>query len=84
MRILIASLAAALIAVLTFPAEAAPSDKKKHRYSADKKIPAEGRARAGKNHEFGYDASPEHYQVGTREWWRAMDRAGRGGFGDTP
>ena len=82
MRIVIASFAAALIAGLTFPAEAAP--KKKHRYSADKKTPAEGRARAGKNHEFGYDASPEHYRVGTREWWQAMDKQGRGGFGDTP
>lgn len=82
MRIFIASAAAALIAVLTFPAEAAP--KKKQRHSADKQLAAEGRARASKNHEFGYDASPEHYQVGTREWWRAMDRQGRGGFGDTP
>lgn len=82
MRIIIASLAAVLLAGLTFPAEAAP--KKKHRPSADKKAPAEGRARAGKNHELGYDASPEHYRVGTREWWQAMDREGRGGFGDTP
>lgn len=83
MRIIIASLAAALIAGLTFPAEAAP--KKKHRHAADKtRVPAEGRARAGKDHELGYDASPEHYRVGTREWWQAMDKQGRGGFGDTP
>ena len=82
MRIFIASFAAALIAGLTFPAEAAP--KKKHRYSADKQLAAEGRARASKNHELGYDASPEHYRVGTREWWQAMDKQGRGGFGDTP
>lgn len=82
MRIFIASFAAVLIAGLTFPAEAAP--KKKQRYSADKKTPAEGRARPAKNREFGYDASPEHYRVGTREWWQAMDKQGRGGFGDTP
>jgi hypothetical protein len=82
MRIIIASLAAALIVGLMVPAEAAP--KKKYRTSADKKTPAEGRARAGKNQELGYDASPEHYRVGTREWWQAMDKQGRGGFGDTP
>lgn len=83
MRLIIASLAAALVASLTFlPAEAAP--RKKQRDSAGSKTQAQERTRTGKNQEFGYDASPEHYRFGTSEWWRAMDRQGRGGFGDTP
>ena len=82
MRIIIASLAAALIVGLMVPAEAAL--KKKYRHAAGKTIPAQERARAGKTLELGYDASPEHYRVGTREWWQAMDKQGRGGFGDTP
>lgn len=84
MRIVIASLAAALIVGLAVSADAATS-KKKHQHAANKaKIPAEGRPRATTNQELGYDSSPEHYQVGTREWWRAMEREGRGGFGNLP
>ena len=26
---------------------------------------------------------PEDFRFGSTEWWRAMDRQGRGGFGDT-
>ena len=83
MRIVIAALAAAAIAGLAVAADAAPAGKKKSRAAVNKEAnqpPDRMRDRAS---EFGYDASPEHYRTGTNEWWRAMERQGRGGFGDT-
>jgi len=83
MRIVIAALAAAAVAGLAFSADAATSSKKKGRHAANKeKVQTQGRMRERAYPEFGYDATPEHYPVGTREWWRAMEREGRGGFGD--
>jgi hypothetical protein len=84
MRIVVAALAAAAIAALAFSADAAPSNKKKARPMASKESSQpQGRMRDGAP-QFGYDATPEHYRTGSNEWWRAMERQGRGGFGDTP
>lgn len=82
MRTVVAALAAAAVAGLAFPADAAPSSKKKSRPMATKEgSQPQGRMR-DRAPEFGYDATPEHYRTGSREWWRAMEREGRGGFGD--
>lgn len=81
MRMFIAALAAASIAGLAVTANAAPDDKKKQRPTAGKERLAP--PARGKTEEFGYDATPEHYRFGSRDWWRAMEREGRGGFGDT-
>ena len=83
MRIVIAALAAAAIAGLAVSADAAPSSKKKSRAAANKEASQPPDRMRERTSEFGYDASPEHYRTGTSEWWRAMERQGRGGFGDT-
>lgn len=84
MRIVVAALAAAAITGLAFSADAAPSNKKKSRPMANKESSQpQGRAR-DRTQEFGYDMTPEHYRTGTNEWWRAMDREGRGGCCGTP
>jgi hypothetical protein len=83
MRTVIAALAAAAIAGLALSADAAPSNKKKSRSMANKESSqSQGRTR-DRAPEFGYDATPEHYRTGSNGWWRAMEREGRGGFGDT-
>lgn len=83
MRIVIVAIVTAAIGALAFSVEAESSSRKKQRYMASKKTQPHTSARNG-TQQFGYDASPEHYPVGTREWWRAMEREGRGGFGETP
>jgi hypothetical protein len=83
MRIVIATLAAAAVAGLAFTADAAPS-KKKQQYSASKERASSRRAATPRDQEFGYDQTPDHYPVGSNEWWRAMDREGRGGCCGTP
>lgn len=84
MRIVIAALAAAAVAGFAFSADAAPStkQKQKQKHTANKERVQAQRNAASPNREFGYDATPEHYATGSREWWRAMEREGRGGFGD--
>lgn len=84
MRIVIAALAAAAIAGLAFSADAATSSKKKQRSVANKERQAEVRTRDRTRAELGYDSVPDHYPVGTREWWNAMEREGRGGFINSP
>lgn len=84
MRIVIAALAAAAVAGLAFSADAAPAGKKKQRYAASKERTAPQRNAAPRIQEYGYDSMPEHYRTGTDEWWRAMDREGRGGCCGTP
>lgn len=84
MRIVVAALAAAAVAGLAFPADAAPSGKKKSRSMANKESSQpQGRRTRDRAPQFGYDATPEHYRTGSNDWWRAMEREGRGGFGDT-
>ena len=34
---------------------------------------------AKRKHVYGYSSSTYGYRIGTRRWWSAMDRAGRGG-----
>jgi hypothetical protein len=68
MRIVIAALVAAAIAGLAFSADAANS-KKKQTSAANKERQAEARARDRGRAELGYDSVPDHYPVGTREWW---------------
>lgn len=82
MRSVIAALAAAAVAGLAFSADAAPSTKNKQKHAANKERAQPQRNAAPRSQEFGYDAAPEHYPTGSREWWRAMEREGRGGFGD--
>jgi hypothetical protein len=84
MRIVIAALAAAAVAGLAFSADAAPANKKKQKHAANKERVAAQRNAAPPTQDYGYDAVPEHYRVGTREWWLAMDRAGRGGCCGNP
>ena len=84
MRIVIAALAAAAIAGLAFSADAATPNKKKHKSVANKEGQAEARARDRTRAELGYDSVPDHYPVGTRAWWNAMEREGRGGFVNSP
>lgn len=82
MRIATAAIITAIVAALAIPAEGAPARKKQQKYSTTKsKVPPARPARQAE--EFGYTASPEHYPVGSSAWWRAMEREGRGGFGDT-
>jgi hypothetical protein len=81
MRKMIALLVAAAVAGVGAAAEAQTA--KKSRTAAEKERARAERARE-RAEEFGYDTTPEHYRVGSREWWKAMDRAGRGGFGDVP
>lgn len=83
MRIVVAALAAAAVAGLTLSADAAPAGKKKARSMANKESSQpQGRTR-DRDPQFVYDASPDHYRTGSNDWWRAMEREGRGGFGDT-
>lgn len=82
MRIVIAALAAAAVAGVAFSADAAPSTRTKQKHTANKERVQAQRNAASPSREFGYDATPEHYATGSREWWRAMEREGRGGFGD--
>jgi hypothetical protein len=84
MRILIAALAATAIAGLAVAADAAPAGKKKSRPMANQESKQAADRMRVRNPEYGYDATPDHYRTGTTEWWRAMERQGRGGFGDTP
>jgi hypothetical protein len=82
MRTLVAGIAAAAVAGLAVAADAAPSGKKKQRDTAAYKAKQDAaRRRASRT---GTDAFPENYRVGTSEWWKAMEREGRAGFGDTP
>jgi hypothetical protein len=81
MRVVIAALAVAAVAGLAVSADAAPA-RKKQKYSATKeRVQAVRPPRGGE--QFGYEASPDHYPTGSNQWWRAMEREGRGGFGDT-
>jgi hypothetical protein len=76
MRIAIAAVLAAAVGGLAVTADAAPA-RKQQRYAATKEkvqVP-----RAQRENEYGFDQSPDHYPVGSNEWWRAMDREGRGG-----
>jgi hypothetical protein len=83
MRIPITALAAAAIAALAFTAGAdAQGTARKKRQAADNERVQPQRDRPGSSERFGYDASPEHHKFGSRDWWRAMEREGRGGFGD--
>lgn len=83
MRIVIAALAAVAIAGLAVSADATAAEKKKRPTAAAKdRAQTENRTR-DRLPEFGFDAKPEHYRTGSNEWWRAMEREGRGGFGDT-
>jgi hypothetical protein len=84
MRTIIAALAAAAIAGLAFSADAAPAGKKKSRPMATKDTNQSQAPARDHAPQFGYDSTPEHYRTGSNEWWRAMERQGRGGFGDTP
>jgi hypothetical protein len=84
MRIVITAVMALAIAGLTFSADAATSNKKKQRSMANKERQAEIRARDRTRAELGYDSVPDHYPVGTRAWWNAMEREGRGGFINSP
>jgi len=84
MRIVIAALAAAAVAGLAFSADAAPANKKKQTYAASKERAAAQRNAAPNTQEYGYDSTPDHYRTGTAEWWRAMDRDGRGGCCGNP
>jgi len=36
-------------------------------------------AAAKRKHVYGYSAYSYGYRIGSPRWWRAMDRAGRGG-----
>lgn len=82
MRLVIAVLAAAAIAGLALSADAAPASKKKSRSTANKESSQAADRMRDRGPQFGYDASPDHYRTGSTEWWRAMEREGRGGFGD--
>jgi hypothetical protein len=83
MRIVVAALAAAAVAGLAFSADAAPSGKKKSRSMATKESSQPQARMRDRAPQFGYDATPDHYRTGSNDWWRAMEREGRGGFGDT-
>ncbi len=63
MRIVIAALAAAAVAGLAFSADAAPANKKKQRYAANKERVAAQRNAAPRDQEYGYDSTPEHYRT---------------------
>ena len=83
MRFVIAASAAALVAGLAFSADAAPA-KKKQRYTANtERVQTDGRARNG-GQEYGFENVPDHFRTGSADWWRAMDREGRGGCCGTP
>jgi hypothetical protein len=87
MRIVIVSLLAAAVAGLAVSADAdaATASKKKQRYAASKDKTAKHRKPSeAPTPEFGAMASPDHYPVGSKNWWGAMERQGRGGFGDIP
>jgi len=84
MRIVITAIVTAAVAALAFTAEAESSSKKKQRYMANKKNAQPQNSARNGTQQFGYDSTPERYPVGSREWWRAMECEGRGGFGDTP
>ena len=83
MRIIVAALAAAAVAALAVSADAAPASKTKQKYAAKKDQGQAQRSESPRGPEFGFDATPDHYRTGSNEWWRAMEREGRGGFGDT-
>jgi hypothetical protein len=83
MRIAIAAVVAVAVAALAVAADAAPARKKQQRYAAGKEKAQAVRAPRARSDQFGYDQTPEHYPVGSNQWWRAMEREGRGGFGDT-
>ncbi len=78
MRIVVATLAAAAVAGLAVTADAAPASKKQRHLAGKEKTLAQ-RTTVPRGGEFGYDSTPDHYPVGSNEWWRAMDRNGRGG-----
>ena len=82
MRFVITAIVTALIAALAFSAKAESASKKKQRDMANKKNAQPQNSARNGTQQFGYDATPEHYPVGSREWWRAMEREGRGGSGD--
>ena len=84
MRLIVAALAVAAVAGLAFSADAATANKKKQRYAANKERVAAQRNAAPRDQEYGYDSTPEHYRTGSTEWWRAMDREGRGGCCGNP
>jgi hypothetical protein len=86
MRIVIVSLLAAAVAGLAVSADAdaATASKKKQRYAASKDKAAAKDKAAKDTTDHGYMASPENFPVGTSRWWQAMERTGRGGFGDIP
>lgn len=84
MRIVITALAAAAVAAFAFTADAdAQTPNKKKRQAANKEHVQPQRSRPGNGEAFGYDSSPDQHRFGSRDWWRAMEREGRGGFGDT-
>ena len=74
MKTIIASLLAALLlAGLAGTADAAAKKKKKQ---VSAKPQSEARSPRRELSEF---STPENLPVGSNEWWRAMDREGRGG-----
>ena len=83
MRLIVAALAAAAVAGLALSADAAPASKTKYKNAAKKEQGQTQRNESQRAPQYGYDATPEHYRTGSNEWWRAMEREGRGGFGDT-
>jgi len=85
MRSVIVTLVAAAVAGLAVSADAATASKKKQRSAASKdKTATDRRPREKVTPDFGYMASPENYPVGSDSWWQAMERHGRGGFGNIP
>ena len=79
MRIAITVILAAAVAALAVTADAAPARKKQ--VAATK---VKGKMPSAWQEQFGFGNSPDHYPVGSNEWWRAMDREGRGGCCGTP
>jgi hypothetical protein len=77
MRTVIASLlAASLLAGLAGTADAATAKKKK-RYTATEQ--SQARSQSSGRRELSDFSRPEDLPTGSSEWWRAMDREGRGG-----
>lgn len=84
MRIVITALAAAVIAGLAASADAAPSAKKKRSAANTEQMQSDARTRDNTGEEYGYNNVPDHFRTGTADWWRAMDREGRGGCCGNP
>ncbi len=75
MRTILAIVAAATVAGFTVSAEAAPLHKRTNAVAHVQQNPGSN------GEEFGYQEDPDHYKVGSSDWWHAMDNEGRGGAG---